>query len=92
MDFRKNEFHPFDQKDTIIALATPQGVGAIAVIRLSGPDAIKLTNEVFFGKTLKIQESPYDTFLELYEMAKRSLTKFWFRFSLLQNHLQKRIS
>lgn len=46
-----------DQKDTIIALATPQGVGAIAVIRLSGPNAITVTNQVFFGKDLSQQES-----------------------------------
>ncbi len=43
--------------DTIIALATPYGVGAIAVIRLSGPDAIELVNGFFKpkgkGKTLK---------------------------------------
>lgn len=46
-----------EQNDTIIALATPQGVGAIAVIRLSGKDAIRLTDEVFFGKDLSKQES-----------------------------------
>ncbi|PZX46425.1 tRNA uridine-5-carboxymethylaminomethyl(34) synthesis GTPase MnmE [Algoriphagus chordae] len=45
------------QNDTIIALATAQGVGAIAVIRLSGKEAISLTNQVFFGKNLKKQES-----------------------------------
>jgi len=28
--------------DTIVALATPQGVGAIGVIRLSGSDAVKM--------------------------------------------------
>lgn len=39
--------------DTIIALATPQGTGAIGVIRLSGPDAIKLCTAVFSTKTLK---------------------------------------
>lgn len=33
--------------DTIIALATPTGTGAIAVIRVSGPDAISITDEVF---------------------------------------------
>ncbi|WP_250630288.1 tRNA uridine-5-carboxymethylaminomethyl(34) synthesis GTPase MnmE [Rhodoflexus caldus] len=33
--------------DTIIALATPQGVGAIAVIRLSGQDAITVTDRFF---------------------------------------------
>ena len=48
-------FNLSDQKDTIIALATPQGVGAIAVIRLSGVDAIRLTNDVFFGKNLEKQ-------------------------------------
>ncbi|WP_192349940.1 tRNA uridine-5-carboxymethylaminomethyl(34) synthesis GTPase MnmE [Algoriphagus sp. Y33] len=46
-----------EQSDTIVALATPQGVGAIAIIRLSGKDAIQLTNEVFFGKNLENQES-----------------------------------
>ncbi|HQT23194.1 MAG: tRNA uridine-5-carboxymethylaminomethyl(34) synthesis GTPase MnmE [Sphingobacteriales bacterium 17-39-43] len=43
--------------DTIIALATPSGIGAIGVIRLSGPDAINLVNEVFGGKDLSIQHS-----------------------------------
>ena len=43
--------------DTIIALATPSGIGAIGVIRLSGPDAIKLVNEVFAGKDLSIQST-----------------------------------
>lgn len=33
--------------DTIIALATPQGIGAIAVIRLSGQDAITITDRFF---------------------------------------------
>ena len=33
--------------DTIIALASPSGVGAIAVIRLSGPDAIKIAEAQF---------------------------------------------
>lgn len=43
--------------DTIVALATPQGVGAIAVIRLSGKEAIRITNRVFFGKNLEKQTS-----------------------------------
>jgi tRNA modification GTPase len=33
--------------DTIIALATPSGAGAIAIIRLSGPDAIDMVDSVF---------------------------------------------
>ena len=48
---------PIYNNDTIIALATPSGIGAIGVIRLSGPDAISLANEVFGGKDLSIQKS-----------------------------------
>ena len=38
--------------DTIVALATPQGTGAIGVIRLSGLQAISLADDVFTGKPL----------------------------------------
>ncbi|WP_010135869.1 tRNA uridine-5-carboxymethylaminomethyl(34) synthesis GTPase MnmE [Ochrovirga pacifica] len=34
-------------KDTIVALATASGVGAIAVIRISGPDAITIADQCF---------------------------------------------
>lgn len=44
-------------QDTIIALSTPPGSGAIGVIRLSGPDAISLTNQVFASKDLTKQAS-----------------------------------
>ncbi|WP_162052996.1 tRNA uridine-5-carboxymethylaminomethyl(34) synthesis GTPase MnmE [Pontibacter pamirensis] len=43
--------------DTIVAVATAPGVGAIAVIRLSGPEAISITNKVFKGKDLSSQAS-----------------------------------
>ena len=33
--------------DTIVALATPQGVGAIGVIRLSGSKSIDILSKVF---------------------------------------------
>jgi tRNA modification GTPase len=38
--------------DTIIALATPPGVGAIGVIRLSGPESIQVVNDFFPSKDL----------------------------------------
>jgi len=37
-------------QDTIIALATPSGIGAIAVIRLSGKDSITITDSFFKSK------------------------------------------
>lgn len=43
--------------DTIIALATPQGISALAVIRLSGANAIEITDRVFKGKKLINQPS-----------------------------------
>ena len=43
--------------DTIVALATPPGVGAIGVIRLSGTAAIDMANELFHGKDLNKQKS-----------------------------------
>ena len=46
--------------DTIVALATPSGPGAIAIIRLSGKDAIKIASLVFnsvLGKKLADQKT-----------------------------------
>lgn len=40
------------QQDTIVALATAQGISAIAVIRLSGKDAIIIAQNIFKGKNL----------------------------------------
>ncbi|WP_235853924.1 tRNA uridine-5-carboxymethylaminomethyl(34) synthesis GTPase MnmE [Mucilaginibacter terrenus] len=44
-------------EDTIVALATPSGTGAIGVIRLSGPDAINIAQKVWKGKDLTKQAS-----------------------------------
>ena len=44
-------------KDTIVALATPQGVGAIGVIRVSGPEAIQYVNQLFSSKNLLEQKT-----------------------------------
>jgi len=43
--------------DTIIALASAQGISAIAVIRLSGKDSIRITQQLFKGKNLEHQPS-----------------------------------
>ena len=43
--------------DTIIALATPPGIGAIGVIRLSGKEAISIVNKIFPSKDLEQQPS-----------------------------------
>jgi len=38
--------------DTICAIATSGGVGAIAIIRVSGEDAVEIVNKIFKGKDL----------------------------------------
>ena len=43
--------------DTIVAPSTPPGQGAIAVIRLSGDQAVGMVNSVFSGKDLSQQPS-----------------------------------
>lgn len=47
----------YNINETIVALATPPGVGAIGVIRLSGTDAIAITDRIFKGKKLASQPS-----------------------------------
>ena len=46
-----------DLSSTIVALATPPGVGAIGVIRLSGSHAIIIADTIFKGKRLENQPS-----------------------------------
>jgi tRNA modification GTPase len=43
--------------DTIVALATPPGIGAIGVIRVSGPQAFEVVNQLFPSKDLNTQAS-----------------------------------
>jgi tRNA modification GTPase len=46
-----------DWNDTIVALATPPGIGAIGVIRISGNKAIDIINAMFDSKDLVKQSS-----------------------------------
>ncbi|KGP73220.1 tRNA uridine-5-carboxymethylaminomethyl(34) synthesis GTPase MnmE [Pontibacillus yanchengensis] len=39
--------------DTISAISTPVGEGAIAIVRLSGPEAVARANKIFHGKELE---------------------------------------
>lgn len=44
-------------EDTIVALATAPGVGAIAVIRMSGPKALSIADALFPSKKISVQPS-----------------------------------
>ena len=43
--------------DTITAIATPLGEGAIGIVRISGTDAIAIANRIFKGKNLETVDS-----------------------------------
>ena len=43
--------------DTICAISTSLGVGAISIIRVSGSEAISIVDKLFKGKSLKEVES-----------------------------------
>lgn len=45
------------ETDTITAISTPMGEGAIAIVRLSGPEAVSISNELFQGKDLSKADS-----------------------------------
>ncbi len=49
--------HVIDWDDTIVALATPPGMGAIGVIRVSGKQTFALINDLFSSKNLLEQAS-----------------------------------
>lgn len=43
--------------DTIAAISTPIGEGAISIVRLSGPEAVSIADTLFIGKNLQEVES-----------------------------------
>ena len=45
--------------DTIAAISTAQGVGAIAIIRVSGPEAISIVQNIFSNE--KLSNAPTHT-------------------------------
>jgi len=47
--------------DTIVAVATPPGEGGIGIVRLSGPEALRIADRIFFSKDGK-KPSSYKTY------------------------------
>ncbi|MDX8045463.1 tRNA uridine-5-carboxymethylaminomethyl(34) synthesis GTPase MnmE [Gracilibacillus sp. S3-1-1] len=45
------------ENDTIAAISTPIGEGAIAIVRLSGEEAVSISNKLFSGKDLATVDS-----------------------------------
>jgi tRNA modification GTPase len=50
---------PVEPGDTIAAISTPAGEGAIAIVRISGLDAIAVADKVFRGQQMPTQFAPH---------------------------------
>ena len=48
-----NPYTSFSKNDTICALSTPPGIGAIAIVRLSGPKSVEISNLFFKSRKTK---------------------------------------
>lgn len=46
-----------DLESTIVAISTPAGTGGIAVVRISGKEALRIADEVWTGKSLREAET-----------------------------------
>ena len=57
-------------EDTIAAIATSLGVGAISIIRVSGHESIKIVNKIFKGKNLTKQNTHTITYGHIIENDK----------------------
>ena len=56
--------------DTIVAISTALGAGAISIVRLSGPESIEIVNKCFKGKDLRKVESHTITYGYIYDNEK----------------------
>ena len=56
--------------DTIAAISTPLGVGAISIIRISGKDALKIINKIYKGRDLNKVKSHTINYGHIYESDK----------------------
>lgn len=55
-----------NQNDSICAIATPQGMGAIALIRVSGKNCFDVLDSIFSAKNKKVQASNAEAYKVIY--------------------------
>jgi len=77
--------------DTIAAIATPAGVGAISIIRVSGPRAIKAVDSIFSGKSKLIDSHTHTIhYGNIVDKKPIILMMFLFQYLNLQIHIQEK--
>ncbi len=61
-------------KDTIVAISTASGLGAIGLVRLSGPQSLQIADTLFVGKKLDQQHSHTAHFGRFFQSSKTHST------------------
>ena len=56
-----NPYTSYTKNDTICALSTPPGIGAIAIVRLSGPKAIPISSMFFKSRKIDFTVEQFET-------------------------------
>jgi tRNA modification GTPase len=56
-----NPYTSYTKNDTICALSTPPGIGAIAIVRLSGPKAIPISSLFFKSRKIDFTVDQFET-------------------------------
>jgi len=56
-----NPYNSYNRNDTICALSTPPGIGAIAIVRLSGPKAISISSSFFKSRKVNFSVDQFET-------------------------------
>ncbi|MBL7704168.1 MAG: tRNA uridine-5-carboxymethylaminomethyl(34) synthesis GTPase MnmE [Taibaiella sp.] len=59
-------------KDTIVAISTAAGVGAIGLVRLSGPQSLSIVSSLFSGKPIEQQASHTVHFGHIYDQDRKA--------------------
>lgn len=56
-DTQISQMIQMEQNDTICAISTPHGIGGIAVVRISGPNAFVIADKIWKGNKISLQKS-----------------------------------
>lgn len=63
--------------DTIVALSTPRGSGAISIVRLSGPDALRVIQRHVSGVTLTPRRACHTSFYDGDQLIDDTITTYY---------------
>ena len=67
------------REDTIAAVATPAGTGAVSLLRVSGPMALAVARKVWKGRELQLRQAVYGSIVDKSGQAIDTGLATWFK-------------